>query len=100
MAKKKTRERYRVSAEDFVKVHNECNTAAEVSERLGMPRNIVHARRAVYKKKGINLKDLDRSPRANTLDVEKLNNDTPVESTENVSVAEPTVETPVETASV
>lgn len=74
---KKERKQYNVSPEEFVKVWQTSNSAAEVAEKLKMPKNIVLARSAVYRKSrkdgspGINLKKM---PRANPrkLDVDAL----------------------------
>lgn len=68
----KTRNRYNVSSEEFVKVWQDSASANEVSEKLKMPKNIVLARSATYRKAGVNLKKMPRqNPRK--LDVGTLN---------------------------
>lgn len=69
---KRTRNRYEVSSEDFVKTWQSSNTAQEVSEKLKMPKSIVLARSAGYRKAGVKLKKMERNnPRK--LDVSALN---------------------------
>ncbi len=75
---KKNRKRYNVTAEQFVKVWQESESAQEVAEKLDMPKNIVLARSAVYRKPrkdgtpGVRLKKMPRyNPRR--LNVEALN---------------------------
>src|SRR5687768_7634734 len=74
---KKNRKKYAVSPEQFVKVWQESNSAQEVADKLGMPKNIVLARSAVYRKNrgdgspGVPLKKMERkNPRK--LDVTAL----------------------------
>jgi hypothetical protein len=74
---KKPRTRYNVSAEEFVRVWQSSDSAQEAADRLGMPKSIVLARSAVYRKAradgspGINLKRMPRNnPRK--LDTEYL----------------------------
>jgi hypothetical protein len=68
----KTRNRYNVSSEKFVEVWQASASAAEVSEKLGMPKNIVLARSATYRKAGVVIKKMPRqNPRR--LDVAGLN---------------------------
>jgi hypothetical protein len=71
------RKRYDVSPEVFVKTWQESESAGEVAKKLGMPKNIVLARSAVYRKPrkdgspGIPLKKMERkNPRK--LDVQAL----------------------------
>ena len=74
---KRERKQYNVSPEAFVKTWQESNSADEVAEKLGMPKNIVLARSAVYRK---NRKDgspgvpLKKMPRVNPrrLDIDNL----------------------------
>ena len=74
---KRERKQYNVSPEDFVKVWQSSESADEVAQKLNMPKNIVLARSAVYRK---NRKDgspgvpLKKMPRVNPrrLDVENL----------------------------
>lgn len=69
---KRPRKNYGVDGPTFVKTWQESSSAAEVAEKLDMPKNIVLARKAVYANKGVNLKKMERkSPRK--LDVDKLN---------------------------
>ncbi len=79
VAKKAPKERktYNVTPAQFVETWEASNSAAEVAAKLGMPKNIVLARSAVYRKNradgsaGIPLKKMPRvNPRR--LDVEKL----------------------------
>lgn len=74
---KRERKQYNVSPEVFVKTWQESNSADEVSEKLSMPKNIVLARSAVYRKNrkdgspGVPLKKMPRiNPRR--LDVDNL----------------------------
>lgn len=74
---RKERKQYNVSPEKFVTTWQSSNSAAEVAEKLGMPKNIVLARSAVYRKPrkdgtpGIPLKKMPRTnPRR--LDIESL----------------------------
>jgi hypothetical protein len=69
---KKNRAKYNVSARAFLEVWQTANNADEVAERLKMPKPIVLARAANYRKAGINLKKLSRSTK-NRLNVEDLN---------------------------
>jgi len=69
---KKQRKQYNVSDEQFVEAWQTSRSAAACAEKLGMPKNIVLARSAVYRKRGIQLKKMERkNPRR--LDVDKLN---------------------------
>ena len=69
---KKSRKKYDVDGKKFVAAWQDSNSAAEAAEKLGMPRNIVLARYALYKGKGVTLKKMDRkNPRR--LDVDELN---------------------------
>ena len=69
---RKKRTSYSVAPETFVEVWNSSTSTNEVAERTGMPKNICQARAAVYRRKGVDLKKMDRAnPRR--LDVEKLN---------------------------
>jgi len=52
---------YNVKANEFVWAWQTSETAAEVAERLGMPRPIVYARASSYRKRGVRLKKLKRS---------------------------------------
>jgi hypothetical protein len=66
------RQRYGVSPERFVDVWEMASSADEVAKLLGMPKAIVHARVSTYRKMGIKLKKMPRSPK-NKVDVEALN---------------------------
>ena len=68
----KVRHKYNVKPYDFVVAWNSSKTTAEVSAKLNMPKNIVLARAANYRKVGVNLKTLERS-RSNRINVEELN---------------------------
>lgn len=69
---KKTRKHYNVSDRQFCQTWQESNSAQEVADKLQMPKNIVLARSAVYRNKGVDLKSMPRkNPRK--LDVNKLN---------------------------
>ena len=64
--------KYNVSASDFVRAWESSTDAAEVAAKVGMPRPLVNARAADYRRMGVKLKKLKRSnPRR--LDVEALN---------------------------
>lgn len=75
---KRERKQYGVTAAEFVKAWQSSNSAQEVADKLGMPKHIVLARSAVYRKQrkdgkpGINLKRMPRQ-KTNGLDVETLN---------------------------
>lgn len=56
----------------FIETWQRSATVGEVSERLGMPRNLVHARATKYRTSGIKLKKMPR-PGRGKLDVEGLN---------------------------
>jgi hypothetical protein len=66
------REKYDVSPEVFIQTWQRANSAAEVAEKLGMPKAIVHARASNYRQAGIKLKKMFRQPR-NKLDIDSLN---------------------------
>jgi hypothetical protein len=69
---KKKRKKYPVTDEQFVKAWSESNSAQEVADKLGMPKNIVLARSATWRNRGVKLKRMERkNPRR--LDVDKLN---------------------------
>lgn len=69
---KKQRKQYNVSDAQFVEAWQTSKSAQEAADKLHMPKNIVLARSAVYRKRGIQLKKMERkNPRR--LDVEKLN---------------------------
>lgn len=75
--KKKERNKYNISPEEFVRVWQESDSPQEVADKLGMPKNIVLARSAVYRKNrkdgtaGVPLKKMERkNPRK--LDVAAL----------------------------
>ncbi len=69
---KKTRKHYNVSDVTFCETWQGSASAQEVADKLGMPKNIVLARSAVYRNKGVELKTMKRlNPRK--LDVAKLN---------------------------
>lgn len=68
---KRNRNSYRVSPADFVKVWQESGSAQEVADKLGVPKHIVLARSAQYRKNNIPLKKMPRiNPRK--LDVDAL----------------------------
>ena len=62
---------YNVSPEEFCRVWTESSSADEVSEKLKMPKPIVHARASSYREKGIPLKKMPRR-KSKGLDVESL----------------------------
>jgi hypothetical protein len=64
--------KYNVSAADFVRAWESSTDAAEVAAKLGMPRPLVNARAADYRRMGVKLKKLKRS-NSRRLDVEALN---------------------------
>jgi hypothetical protein len=66
------RKAYDVPPEKFIEVWQTSNSADEVSQRLGMPKPIVHARASNYRQLGIKLKKMPRTPR-HKLDVAHLN---------------------------
>lgn len=69
---KKTRKHYNVSDVSFCETWQGSFSAQEVADKLNMPKNIVLARSAVYRNKGVDLKTMQRvNPRK--LDVTKLN---------------------------
>jgi len=69
---KKTRKQYNVNWESFVDAWQASTTAQEAADKLGMPKNIVLARYALYKKSGAKLKKMERkNPRK--LDIDALN---------------------------
>lgn len=70
--RRKPRNDYQVSAEQFVQTWQECETAQEVAVKLGMPKAIVHARASSYRSDGIRLKKMRRESRR-ALDIEGLN---------------------------
>lgn len=72
LGEKAERKQYNVSSTEFVQAWEEANSAQEVSDKLDMPKNIVLARSAVYRKRGVKLKKMPRNnPRK--LDVDFLN---------------------------
>ncbi len=72
VSERKPRKQYGVSDTSFCTTWQTSNSAGEVANRLNMPKNIVLARSAVYRKKGVDLKKMPRqNPRK--LDVQKLN---------------------------
>lgn len=72
VAEKKTRKRYGVDPEKFVRAWQASETAQEVADRLGMPKSNVLSRAANYRKKGVVLKEMKRS-NVRQIDVEQLN---------------------------
>lgn len=74
----KKRKKYDISAEDFCLLWSKCQSNDELVEELqkqfnvDMPKPIVMARAAGYRKKGINLKKMKRTPR-NKIDADYLN---------------------------
>lgn len=68
----RSRTDYQVSLEKFCLTWNSSKTASEVSEKLGMPKDIVLARASTYRRMGIKLNKLHReSPKAT--DVNRVN---------------------------
>lgn len=69
---RKTRQHYNITDVEFVNTWQGSASAGEVATKLNMPKNIVLARSAVYRKRGVHLKKMERkNPRK--LDVNKLN---------------------------
>jgi hypothetical protein len=66
------RKSYNVSATDFIKVWQSSTSVQEVSEKLGMPVPIVHARASSYRKAGVRLKNFPKT-HGRALDIEALN---------------------------
>lgn len=66
------RTEYGVSAEQFIMTWQNSESAAEVSEKTGIPIPIVHARASLYRRKGVKLKKMKRSSDRG-LDVDALN---------------------------
>jgi hypothetical protein len=63
---------YSVPAEDFIRAWQSASSAQEVADRLKMPKPIVLARAANYRKAGVHIKKMPR--RSNRrLDVAALN---------------------------
>ena len=63
---------YNVPAEVFIATWQTSASAMEVSERLKMPKDIVHARASTYRQAGIRLKKMPRH-QTKALDVDKMN---------------------------
>lgn len=59
-----------VSHENFVKAWQECDSGAEVADRLNLSRQAVHSRAAMLRAKGVKLK---RMRAYNRIDVARLN---------------------------
>lgn len=59
----------RVSADEFVEAWQRSASIEEVSERLGLPAPVLHARASEYRSKGVRLKSMRR----NKLHVDELN---------------------------
>lgn len=71
MGGRKQRIRRDIPAEEFVKVWQSSSNVAEVSEKLGIPKQYCMARASSYRHLGVNLKHM---PRGGTkLDIVKLN---------------------------
>src|SRR4051812_10458400 len=64
---------YGVTPEQFVTVWNTSGSLEEAASRLKMPAPVAAARASKYRSVGVNLKKMPRKPRADGLDVEKLN---------------------------
>src|SRR5690242_5458624 len=64
--------RYNVPPEKFIQVWQASASAQEAADKLGMPKDIVHARASSYRQAGIKLKKMPRRSKRN-LDVDKLN---------------------------
>ena len=70
--KRRSRKRYHVSVESFVRTWQSSTSASEASERLGLPVPLVTCRVWTYRRRGIKLKTMPRrNPRK--LDIEGLN---------------------------
>ncbi len=69
---KEARTNYNVTPEQFIEVWQRAQNAGEVAEKLGMPREIVHARASMYRQMGIKLKKMPRAGREG-LDIDALN---------------------------
>lgn len=69
---KRSRKKYNVDGKAFVEAWQSSTSAQEAADKLGMPKNIVQARYALYKSRGVDLKRMDR-PSPRKLDVEGLN---------------------------
>ena len=63
---------YNVPAEVFIATWQTSASAMEVSEKLKMPKDIVHARASTYRQAGIRLKKMPRH-QTKALDVDKMN---------------------------
>lgn len=72
MADKQKRREYNVSPEEFIRVWESSETSDEVAKRLKMPKPIVNARAAGYRKNGVRLKKMRRGSNKG-LDVDRLN---------------------------
>jgi hypothetical protein len=68
----KTRTTYNVTQAEFVTAWQSSETADEAAEKLGMPKDIVVARAAAYRKKKVKLKNMSK-PGRKPLDVDGLN---------------------------
>ena len=64
----KPRKSYNVDATAFVQAWTECNSTKAVAAKLNMPTNIVLARAANYRKKGVNLKSMSQSRKKLAID--------------------------------
>lgn len=71
-SEKKLRAKYNVSAKLFVETWQAAAHVEEVSQKLGMPVPIVHARATGYRRKGLILKPMPRK-NPNAVDVDELN---------------------------
>ena len=70
---RRERRRYHVTDAQFCETWTQSKSADEVATKLGMPKNIVLARSALYRKRGVELKKMERkNPRK--LNVTELNN--------------------------
>lgn len=67
-----SRDRYNVTAEQFVTAWQTSSTAGEVAAKLGMPKARVQARASKYRKMGVRLRVM-RTPSRRTLLVQRLN---------------------------
>jgi excisionase family DNA binding protein len=70
-ARPRKRRDYHVSAKKFLDTWQQCHTITELSRKLKMPKAIIYARAAKYRKEGIQLKKMKADHRR--LDIEALN---------------------------
>ncbi len=69
---KDARTEYGLSAEQIVRAWQLSGSAQEAADKLGMPKPILHARVSGYRKKGVRLKSMPRTP-GREIDVDAMN---------------------------